>query len=668
MSESPPLSDPAPPRADARSSAVASVDPAAAPPESGGTSANDDWGPVLARVEWRLCLRGWWRRMLVTTPWVAAVVAALVLLRLLTGLGTPGLLAIGLLLAWPWVVLGVARWREPRGFDALACWDRQAGRKETLASGYWFATRGHGGVGEQLHCLRSREQLQRAAGHLTAELPLPDRRRRVLWAPLLALGLLLPVWRHADVEAGPRLTDAMLAVAADRAERLRDQDLGFDRMEGLTPEEREALQQLEEEVRHAAELLAEGSMADARELLEELEARAETAEDLARQIGGDRGGWASEALLGEMRRHADTADLADTLHDQLAEAAAAEADRLVVALNADPLTHDVIDRLTASMRQIGDSASESDPELLAGRHLVRATDEFQQQPRPRQAAGHFEALAHDLRELALRDRAREDLEDLASQLREAGSDILGGGGEEMQRMETPGSRGEERNGIDQDSLAAMPDGVQPLGTDDLPDALNRLLEQDSEVGQASAGASPSGESRDVQLTPVPGTVTEIDGGREGDGDDADAMAMAAGEGGEGGEGAPSLMAPIPGQTPGAGDDAAPGLLAAAGAGDDSSASGQEPGTGTAPLGDAESPPDGQASGETVVRIDPATPGASTLRAVEGREREEQAGLDRRQLNIDRLRAEEQALDDLALPMARREEVRRYFHRLRESLE
>jgi len=129
-----------------------------------------------------------------------------------------------------------------------------------------------------------------------------------------------------------------------------------------------------------------------------------------------------------------------------------------------------------------------------------------------------------------------------------------------------------------------------------------------------------------------------------------------------------LMAPIPGQGPDGGDAAGAGMMAAGGAGETPAPGGQEPGTGSAPLGDAESPPGQEATGEAVVRIDPATPGASTLRAVEGREREEQAGRERHQLTIDRLRAEEQALDDLALPMSRREEVRRYFHRLRESFE
>ena len=61
-------------------------------------------------------------------------------------------------------------------------------------------------------------------------------------------------------------------------------------------------------------------------------------------------------------------------------------------------------------------------------------------------------------------------------------------------------------------------------------------------------------------------------------------------------------------------------------------------------------------------------GSSTIRSIEGQARNEQTARASQTTAIEAIAAEEGALDDAALPPARREQVRRYFNELRKKFE
>jgi hypothetical protein len=61
-------------------------------------------------------------------------------------------------------------------------------------------------------------------------------------------------------------------------------------------------------------------------------------------------------------------------------------------------------------------------------------------------------------------------------------------------------------------------------------------------------------------------------------------------------------------------------------------------------------------------------GASSVRSIEGQIREEQASRSTQATALESITAEQNSLDEAALPPARREQVRRYFSELRKRFE
>jgi hypothetical protein len=132
-----------------------------------------------------------------------------------------------------------------------------------------------------------------------------------------------------------------------------------------------------------------------------------------------------------------------------------------------------------------------------------------------------------------------------------------------------------------------------------------------------------------------------------------------------------LMAPVPGQD--AGDKPpemailmpgnAPNGGAVVGAG-----SGLPPGAGTSELkGEETAVPESGKSAMTTAQQ--TGEGASTLRQVEGgAPRDEAVSQGSAALSVEFMEAQEAAMDEAALPTARREQVRRYFNALRKRLE
>lgn len=96
-------------------------------------------------------------------------------------------------------------------------------------------------------------------------------------------------------------------------------------------------------------------------------------------------------------------------------------------------------------------------------------------------------------------------------------------------------------------------------------------------------------------------------------------------------------------------------------------SGPKPGVGKADLNNT--PTQKQDSGnQSVVQAQQNNEGRSTVRSIEGGPRTEQSTRSASQAALEAIQAEEVALDESALPPARREQVRRYFHELRKRFE
>lgn len=96
-------------------------------------------------------------------------------------------------------------------------------------------------------------------------------------------------------------------------------------------------------------------------------------------------------------------------------------------------------------------------------------------------------------------------------------------------------------------------------------------------------------------------------------------------------------------------------------------SGQQPGMGRAELNNTPTQKQ-QTSHEDVVQAQQNNQGQSSVRSVEGGPRTEQSTQGATQTTLEAIQAEEEALDEAALPPARREQVRRYFNELRKRFE
>lgn len=133
-----------------------------------------------------------------------------------------------------------------------------------------------------------------------------------------------------------------------------------------------------------------------------------------------------------------------------------------------------------------------------------------------------------------------------------------------------------------------------------------------------------------------------------------------------------LMAPIPGQKPGDKPDAL--MLGPQGANPQdgpmigtATPGGKEAGVGKADL-NADATSRQNVAQQTVVAAQQNNEGSSSVRSIEGGARQESASRSASQVTLDALSAEEEALDESALPPSRREQVRRYFTELRKRFE
>jgi hypothetical protein len=165
----------------------------------------------------------------------------------------------------------------------------------------------------------------------------------------------------------------------------------------------------------------------------------------------------------------------------------------------------------------------------------------------------------------------------------------------------------------------------------------------------------------MSMAPVPGTGQ------------TQKMMLGQGQPGKQGQGQPMLVAPIPGAKPGE----QPTALLLGPPGQNSPGGppmmmmgmqgGKDPGAGTAKL-NAEPTPKQATANQSMVTAQQNNEGPSSVRAVEGGERQEASARSASQVAADFIQAEEEALDESALPPSRREQVRRYFTELRRRFE
>ncbi|MDZ4288040.1 MAG: hypothetical protein U0984_08780 [Prosthecobacter sp.] len=611
--------------------------------------------PTFAAVAQRVMLRVWLRRWLALLGRTVWLVTALVALPAILGLAwqasLPSMLIWLVLLAWL-VATAAVMWRSrPGPFSALAFWDQVKGRREAFAAAWWFEQQGTPLTeAEQRHVETQRSAMAEALPALNRDLPL--RPHRWLWLPP-TLALLVSILTIALPDHGDTLLvdEAMKQKALEEANKLAQTDWNKKKLEGLKAEEQKALDQLKENLKQTAQNLEQAGGKDAREVMSDLERRAREAEKLAERLGSDKDAWASDKLTKALREHADTADLGDALAAKNANQAATAAEALAKGLKAPQLTHDARERMNETLKDAQKDAEKEDRKRMAGQHVLNAGDRLQQ-TQPVEAGAEFEKLADKMRDLARREQTRKELEKLAEQLRDAGSNIAGqnqAGG--MQQMAAAGQQGQGNSSGQAPQVgqaqAGLPGQSQPQQQQLQPPGL----------GQMSPGQQPP-----MMMNPVPGTGQQPQ----------QPLMMAQGQPGQQGKGQPMLMAPIPGAKPGEQPSAfmlgppgqKPGdgpMIAIATPG------GKEAGVGKAEL-NADPTAKQNTANQAVVAPQQSNEGQSTVRAIEGGTRQEQASRTASQMAVDFIQAEEEALDESALPPSRREQVRRYFTELRKRFE
>ncbi len=617
------------------------------------SAAPADTAPTFAeaarRVHVWVTLRRW-LGVLRMTFIPATLVMVLLMLSLLRGsalLVTPW---IGLLL-WLAGSLAYAWWRRPGEYNALALWDQSAGRREAFASAWWFEQRQEGGDFARSHVAAQRASLPDALPMLRRDLPLrPDR-----WLAL-PLGVAI-LGSFVSIVTAPRSDEvlmdaAMSRTAAEEARKLSQTDWEKKKLAGLEEDEKKQVEDLKQKLQKTAEDLANANGKDARSVLADLERRARDAEKLADELGKGREAWASEKLTEALRQHADTADLGDAVAAKNAKAAAKAAEQLAGQLKSPQLPADAKQRVTETLQDAEKQAEAEDRKRTVGQNVLAAGDQLRQGNAP-SAGAEFQKLADKLKELELREQARKELQDLAQQLRESGNSIAGQNADgAMQQMSQAGPNSQQgstpTSGQSPEAQQTLnPPGIGQQGQQ------NQMAQPQQQPGQGGQGQQQQqmmvGQGQSQQGQP--------------------------GQQGQPSNGQPMLLAPVPG-APKPGSDA-PVVLMQGNAPPDQPqgpllsiplAGGLQPGAGKAELNNTPTP-EQDSSSESMVQAQQNSEGQSTVRSVEGDPRRaEQAARTATQSALDAIQAEEAALDEAALPPARREQVRRYFNELRKRFE
>lgn len=618
---------------------------------------------VRARLT-RICFLGWMRRGQVAVSLLG--IAVILLLRLLGHWNSGEIwIALGLLAGWIFAGVLWSLFRRPDRLRALMVWDERSGSKDVFASALFFEQQAETLTeGEKSHLQHAFSGLRQAQGKLEKCLPLPSIKSLLGMMAFLLLFALLPLLRPGIAAGDAKLSDEMVDEAHQQGLQLADKVAAMKAMKGLSEKEKEELNKLQEMVDAASEDLKKSDGKSAREVLQALEERAREAEKLAKKLGSSTDAWASAEMLKEMSQHADLADLAAALKDKNAQLSSAESDRLEAMLERPEIKNEVQQRMLTALSRTMAAANDEDKSKPVGEHVGNASIKMEnKQAKP--AARDFGRLADHFRKMAQRQAAQKKMQELANQLREAGSKISGSKLEQMKKL-TANKGG-----------AKMPKGMKPLQTGKSGKSGASMANSPIKQQNVSQSQLPipgiqnqplgAGQMQKGGASPVPGSKNAQQGQGKGKGK---AMAMGQGKGKK--SGAPGLMAPVPGQgkgmkAPGAGLGSQQGNGASSGGAPVASAGGQEVGNGTTGLGSNKTASQ-KAVRDSTVAAQINADGESSMRSVQGKTQQETAQRERQQAAVDFIKVEEQALDERALPLSRRDHVLKYFTALRKRFE
>lgn len=621
-------------------------------------------------------------------PVAGLILLTVLLLRLAKGWrADEWIVAIGILVAWFLVLISLTIVGLPKTQNLLRLLDQVGSWKDRFSSAWEFLNAPFLNEARTLHLDRSRTLLPGAVDAFRSTYKIP-RTRGVLIAVIAALAFAFAPWFRMPLDSRDlELTEGMKDAAALQAEALLRETARIDTPDNLSKEELEELEALREQVEEVAEKLADADGLTAGEMLESLEAQARAAEKLSEKLGLFSNAWASEAMLAEMSQHPDTADLSLTIRDKAAREAAQEATALQKRLLEPTIASDAIERMTRALESIMQAAAEEDLALPVGERFGNASRKMIE-TQPVQAAREFEELAKHFREVAGREASQKKLQALAEALREAGSEISGSELAKMENLAKTATDGQK-----------APEGLQPLSSG-APQNLSEAGANPAPAEGAQKGIPPSTamsipgaeQVSSGKKVSQPGTAPgegengSKDGAKDGKGEQSFSApvpgeASPDGKSGSGlgmsdtakdgdGEGG-KLSAPIPGMEPGEGSpepgSSGAGMSLGSGQSSQSGQGGDQAGTGTAELQDQKSEAL-KATGESKVVAEAGRDGESTIRSVEGEAKQEDATRSRQEVIADFIAVEEQALDDQALPLSRRQHVLRYFSAIREQFE
>ncbi|MBN1809346.1 MAG: hypothetical protein JW909_09790, partial [Planctomycetes bacterium] len=551
----------------------------------------------------------------------------------------------GMTAAWlAWALLGA--WiSRPGHVEALAYWDETAARNEKYVSAYWFEGGEQPEAGELIHMARAARSLDADLAGLAKDIPAAFPGMAVIAPLLLVMVAVSGILTFSDGAAQDELTAAALRRARTTAQELADKSSALDALQGLSDQEKASVEKLKSSLQEITRWMEDSEGKTSRDVLEELDRRAREAEKLAEAMEALEKAALSSAMIAELERHADTADLGTALRASALEKISVESEKIADRLRDRNLTIEAAKRLEYALEQAMNAASDEDRESLAGRHLDAAHRELQNERRLL-AAEEFSQLARRFAQAEQRQQARRQLERLAENLRNSGQQIFGNDG--LRRLRQSRYAGMQQLTPRQLNIyrAFQQRGMNPGGS---PMQLGQMTPMPGTPGAPTAppGQMPYGTA---QGTPIPGSMQ---GGIPG--------AMQGGVPG----GVPGGMAQ--GMTPGGMGMGAGAAAGAVPGGPGGGVGGLEAGVGSAAY--ASSLTDRMAPGHTgVVNAEIGRNGESMAYNLDGQGHAENARRSKSEIAVDFIKAEEEALAAEPLPLARREQVLRYFTALRRQLE
>ena len=567
---------------------------------------------LAAHARRRLAIQQWLALVVRDLRWWFAVVVLAALARL-TGYGLPTW-SVWLIPAWL-VLIALMAWRKvPATAGALARIDRALALDDLLLNAWDFSVRRANGSFAKEHLRRADERLPQldAARALPVVLPLRHIAALVLISLLLVSGFLAPLPPALPVVLDERQRGELVAQANELAREAAKIPTA-----ALEEAEKAKLDELQQRIREAQEQAKRQGLTQP-EVLKELDRLAHRAEDLAALL--DQSDSPNAALLSELERHADTADLATALRAGDLAKAAAEAKALSERLARKDLTLDERRRLEQALDRAAKAAT---GDRSAAAEAVKQAQAAMQQGDPQQAGKALEKLAQNLAQRQQRQDAAKKMSALANRLRSTGSRLLSSPAGALSKL-PPGARS---SGAPLAANSLPPARFQPGSK---PGSGNR-------PGNGTPSGKPAkgqGQGQGQASIPVPGT---------GNGN---------GAGGGAGSGAGSI--PVPGS------GAAGASLAGGAPGGSQAGTGHVKATGaaTAPHTPAQTSTVTAASGE----------GHSEQVQVGGQVHDEGSARAVSQTPLTMVDAEERALDEDPLPAGRRAQVKAYFNLLREKLE